>query len=227
MTPQTPPTDRPLTAGDVKLLSKLMDTLKPFAEVAEKLEHCHVVEICEPTPDNPSRNIIPMPREWFERAGDDLEAIVIQLHSGGVLSEGQASKMTGLNRIEVRKLSDAYRLSRPAASEGEDYTSPCGYEAKFIDGQWRVGMAGNLDCIHDAEITVHKHISDEWSETLAKRIAAALASPPVSEREREAIDRLKKGVWTGEKDSTTVNMCDLNDALAVIRRLTAQPQEPV
>ncbi len=86
---------------------KLIDTLKPFAEVAEKLKHCHVVEICEPTHDNPSRNIIPMPREWFERAADDLEVIAIQLHSDGVLSEGQTAKLTGLDRVEVRKQVDA------------------------------------------------------------------------------------------------------------------------
>ena len=105
---------------DKALYLKLIDTLKPFAEVAEKLKHCHVVEICEPTPANPSRNIIPMPREWFERAADDLEVIAIQLHSDGVLSEGQAAKLTGLDRVEVRKQSDALTPRHEApASEDE------------------------------------------------------------------------------------------------------------
>lgn len=94
-----------------KLLSRVIDTLKPFADVADKLRHCHVVEICEPHADNPSPNIVPLPREWFERAADDLEAAVIILHSEGVLSEGQASKMTGLGRVEVRKLVDATEAS--------------------------------------------------------------------------------------------------------------------
>jgi hypothetical protein len=94
-------------------LLKVVDTLKPFSEVAEKLRHCHVVEICEPHPDNPSPNIAVMPREWLERAGDDLEAAVIVLHRDGVLSEGQAAKMTGLDRVEVRKLSDALAASTP------------------------------------------------------------------------------------------------------------------
>ena len=114
------PTPGPLSGDDVKLLVKLLDTLKPFAEVAEKLKHCHVVEICEPSPDNPSRNIIPMPREWFERAGDDLEAIVIQLHATGVLSEGQASKITGLDRGAVRRLVDCLAPTAPVEASGSE-----------------------------------------------------------------------------------------------------------
>jgi len=94
-------------------LLKVVDTLKPFAEVAEKLRHCHVVEICELHPDNPSPNIAVMPREWLERAGDDLETAVIVLHRDGALSEGQAAKLTGLDRVEVRKLSDALAASTP------------------------------------------------------------------------------------------------------------------
>ena len=111
---------------EIALHLKLLDTLKPFAEVAEKLKHCHVVEICEPTPDNPSRNIIPMPREWFERAADDLEAIAIQLHADGTLSEGQAAKITGLDRVEVRKQTDAIlaAISTPAQASGERHPLP-------------------------------------------------------------------------------------------------------
>lgn len=111
---------------EIALHLKLLDTLKPFAEVAEKLKHCHVVEICEPTPDNPSRNIIPMPREWFERAADDLEAIAIQLHADGTLSEGQAAKITGLDRVEVRKQTDAIlaAISTPAQASGEPVAWP-------------------------------------------------------------------------------------------------------
>nr|WP_313425320.1 hypothetical protein [Brevundimonas diminuta] len=117
--------------GATKLHLKLLDTLKPFAEVAEKLKHCHVVEICEPTPENPSRNIIPIPREWFERAADDLEAIAIQLHGAGALSEGQASKLTGLDRVEVRKLSDALatREEAPERRECDD----CGFKGTSDD----------------------------------------------------------------------------------------------
>jgi len=114
------PTPGPLSAEDVKLLVKLLDTLKPFAEVAEKLKHCHVVEICEPSPDNPSRNIIPMPREWFERAGDDLEYIAIQLHASGVLSEGQASKITGLDRVSVRREIDHLAPTAPVEESGSE-----------------------------------------------------------------------------------------------------------
>lgn len=108
----------PLSGDDGKLLVKLLDTLKPFAEVAEKLKHCPVVEICEPTPNNPSRNIIPMPREWFERAGDDLQAIAIQLHAAGVLSEGQASKLTGLDRVEIRREVDRLAPNAPVEASG-------------------------------------------------------------------------------------------------------------
>lgn len=120
MTMTQAPTPGPLSAEDVKLLVKLLDTLKPFAEVAEKLKHCHVVEICEPSPDNPSRNIIPMPREWFERAGDDLEYIAIQLHASGVLSEGQTSKITGLGRVEVRREVDRLAPTDPVEASGSE-----------------------------------------------------------------------------------------------------------
>ena len=120
MTATQAPTPGPLSGDDVKLLVKLLDTLKPFAEVAEKLKHCHVVEICEPSPDNPSRNIIPMPREWFERAGDDLEYIAIQLHASGVLSEGQASKITGLDRVSVRREVDRLAPTAPVEASGSE-----------------------------------------------------------------------------------------------------------
>ena len=115
----TPTPGQPLSEADVSLLTKLIDTLKPFAEVADAFRQCHVVEICAPTPDNPSRQIMPMPREWFERAADDLEAVAIQLHHRGVLSEGQASKITGLDRVEVRKLADAYRPHAPVSCPGD------------------------------------------------------------------------------------------------------------
>jgi len=120
--------------GEVEaLFLKLIDTLKPLAEVAEKLAHCHVVEICEPHPDNPSPNIVPMPREWFERAADDMEAIAILLHGAGTLSEGQASKITGLDRVEVRKLADALAaLAQPPA--GYEDGRPAGWTYSFDDG---------------------------------------------------------------------------------------------
>jgi len=101
----------------VALPLKLIDTLKPLAIVAEKLKHCHVVEVCEPTADNPSRTTIPIPREWFERTADDLEAIAILMHGAGVLSEGQASTLTGLDRVEIRKQVDALTAA-PVREEG-------------------------------------------------------------------------------------------------------------
>ncbi len=101
----------------VALPLKLIDTLKPLAIVAEKLKHCHVMEVCEPTADNPSRTTIPMPREWFERTADDLEAIAILMHGAGVLSEGQAATLTGLDRVEVRKQVDALTAA-PVREEG-------------------------------------------------------------------------------------------------------------
>ena len=35
-----------------------------------------------------------------------MEAMLIRLHAEGVLSEGQTSKATGLDRVEIRKLAD-------------------------------------------------------------------------------------------------------------------------
>jgi hypothetical protein len=43
-----------------------------------------------------------------------------------------------------------------------------GWDARFIDGMWRVGMWGNLDTKHDAVISVNQHTSDGEE---AKRIA--------------------------------------------------------
>lgn len=157
--------EAPAREGVAKALYlKLIDTLKPFAEVAEKLKHCHVVEICEPTPDNPSRNIIPMPREWFERAADDLEVIAIQLHSDGVLSEGQTAKLTGLDRVEVRKQVDALTPRHEApASEGlrivdeASDTKPAMFEAP-AEG------AGERERLADAYIAGAMSVHEYWTE---------------------------------------------------------------
>lgn len=170
-----PPTDRPLTAGDVlpmmalamdKLMQAFPDDCIPSASVC--------VEVA---------NAVNAAKEVLERP------------------------------------------ATPAASEGEgEYTSPCGYEAKLINGQWRVGMAGNLDCVHDAEITVHKHVSDEWSAALAKRIAAALASPPVSERERELEGALRRLVDNhGAYIEALPGASGVSDLELARSLLTAQP----
>jgi len=129
----------------VDLPLKLIDTLKPLAVVAEKLKHCHVVEVCEPTPDNTSRNIIPMPREWFERTADDLEAIAVLMHGAGVLSEGQASALTGLDRVEIRKQVDALTAA-PVREEGGADLTPLADDpavSALCDSNYRAGaLAG-------------------------------------------------------------------------------------
>jgi|GEM_PF-2319173 len=139
----------------VDLPLKLIDTLKPLAVVAEKLKHCHVVEVCEPTADNPSRNIIPMPREWFERAADDLEAIAVLMHGAGVLSEGQASTLTGLDRVEVRKQADALTAA-PVREEG--------------------GAAGVASAAGMHFATVDHQLIGEGHETYAAALAEARSS---------------------------------------------------
>jgi hypothetical protein len=49
-----------------------------------------------------------------------------------------------------------------------------GWEARKIDGKWRVGMRGNLDTPHDAVITVHQHhATDEEAQRIAEWTAAA------------------------------------------------------
>lgn len=40
---------------------------------------------------------------------------LIRLHVEGVLSEGQASKATGLDRVTVRQLADDHKAKGPAA----------------------------------------------------------------------------------------------------------------
>ncbi|GAA0212711.1 hypothetical protein QOZ96_001086 [Brevundimonas nasdae] len=196
------------TRETVALHLKLLDTLKPFAEVAEKLKHCHVVEICEPTPDNPSRNIMPMPREWFERAGDDLEAIAIRLHADGALSEGQASKLTGMGRIEIRREVD--RLA-PVAGEGEvtlnwrkvetkaleEWRAEFGDYAVIVthghDNVWsyRVNNAGHLGfaSADEAKGQAHAALMKHLSARLAKaRKTVALYDRPSAPARSEALD---------------------------------------
>ena len=63
---------------------------------------------------------------------------------------------------------------------------PFGWEAKFVDHAWRVGMAGNLDTKHDASITVHDHYEDghtakEIAEFVAAQYNKALRQPTQSD----------------------------------------------
>jgi hypothetical protein len=49
------------------------------------------------------------------------------------------------------------------------------WEAKLLDGQWRIGLAGNLDVVHDAMITVHRQTdSYEQSENITHTIVRLL-----------------------------------------------------
>ncbi len=47
------------------------------------------------------------------------------------------------------------------------------WEAKAIDGEWRVGLKGNLDTVHDATITVHKHGEGDIDQRIAEWVADA------------------------------------------------------
>lgn len=46
-----------------------------------------------------------------------------------------------------------------------------GWQARFIDGKWRVGMRGNLDTVHDAVITVHRHHGNQEARQIAEWVA--------------------------------------------------------
>lgn len=206
----------------VALPLKLIDTLKPLAVVAEKLKHCHVVEVCEPTADNPSRNIIPMPREWFERTADDLEAIAVLMHSAGVLSEGQASTLTGLDRVEIRKQVDALTAA-PVREEGgavrqaildfnvEEYVD--GYEFSGDEGFYSPTedeRALLTDAIHgvisELSLTTREEAPAEAGEDQFSRIEAIVRRFP-----GPIISDLDHGRLTG------------NDVLDLIDALRAQP----
>jgi len=74
-----------------------------------------------------------------------------------------------------------------------------GWQAKKIDGAWRVGMTGNLDTVHDARLTVHRHEeTDEVAREVAEWVARAYnATPPGGVlggegREQELIRVLRK-----------------------------------
>lgn len=126
---------------------------------------------------------------------------------------------------EVRSLAAS---PQAPARDGGDYTSTSGYEAKLIDGQWRVGMAGNLDCIHDAEITIHKHISDEWAETLSKRIAAALTpreeAPAEGAGELDALSEAEFRVIYAMRNEAEKDFSDIQKAiLDAFDRENAEP----
>jgi hypothetical protein len=58
------------------------------------------------------------------------------------------------------------------------------WEAKLLGGAWRIGMAGNLDTVHDAQITVHRQTdSFEVSENIAHTIVRLLNMAEAMDKE--------------------------------------------
>lgn len=72
--------------------------------------------------------------------------------------------------------------SAPLAAAPRPTGEAVAWQAKMIDGQWRVGLRGNLDTVHDATITVHKHGEGDIDRHIAEWVADAhnadLAAPP-------------------------------------------------
>lgn len=99
-----------------------------------------------------------------------------------------------------------------------------GWEARFIDGAWRIGMKGNLDTKHDAVITVNQHTSDgEEAKRIAKWVSDQYnraLSPAQGDGMREDDDHCHG------PDDTWCNVCGLGipknpdgmrDALVVVK----------
>ncbi|MGX1693182.1 hypothetical protein [Brevundimonas naejangsanensis] len=212
----------------VALPLKLIDTLKPLAVVAEKLKHCHVVEVCEPIADNPSSNIIPMPREWFERAADDLEAIAVLMHGAGILSEGQASTLTGLDRVEIRKQVDALTAA-PVREEGGAVLR-IGDRVSLHSGgggticNIRYGIAMDLeDGSPDLGWAPQNFLDTDANDIIS---ATREEAPAEAGELAEAVERLTSAADFLEGDCVIVGDHEVrgDDLLAVLSTLRAQPQ---
>ncbi len=194
MTPQTPPTDRPLTAGDVPLLRE-GDVLR----CAEGQGRCAALITDEYITLNiegrlfsrvpPHFTFVSRPTTsdaegWIEWHGGEnpvpgkkvnVRMRGYSLHDTAVW---EADRQDWTYDPELGDAQDiiAYRIVRPS-SEGE-----CGYEMPGV----MVRLQDCLDAATAASVPV---------DTGDLRAAlAALASPPVSERERELEGALAKAV---------------------------------
>jgi hypothetical protein len=172
MTPQTPPTDRPLTAGDVPLLRE--------GDVLDVRSY-----------------------------GNEMKrAVLIRASAGDCLrvhEEGQA----GPNVWGIHRFSFVSRPATSAASEGEGVNA--------LVKELRLAACGLFELKNDRG-------DYGYFDTIADRLAA-LASPPVSERERELEGlvreflRMSVGIYGHPKDEDY----GLGLIHARARALTAQP----
>lgn len=136
----------------------------------------------------------------------------------------------------------AYRIARPgtsAASEGEGVSAWPEEMTPEMEQVWRSAFIGQGHLRRNQPGRVKHPESCERAayRALRKFVAkAALASPPVSERERELEGALRLaataiGCLTFDDEVRSIigntNFEILKANAAVIRRLTAQPQEPV
>ena len=97
----------------------------------------------------------------------------------------------------------------------DPYSHITGWKAAFIDGRWRVGMAGNLDTIHDAVININP--GPLASEGEAERVALWIA--------RQYNDALRRAHRPVEQEAVAWRVHDWADDWILFHDLKAAERE--
>lgn len=89
-----------------------------------------------------------------------------------VLYWGTAHQTNDVNRLaDLLATLITPEKDRNAVELPDPSSQRWGWEARKIDGKWRVGMKGNLDTIHDATVVVNGFGSDVEAQKTAMWIA--------------------------------------------------------
>lgn len=89
-----------------------------------------------------------------------------------VLYWGTAHQANDVNRLaDLLSTFTTPEKDRNAVDLPDPASHHWGWEARKIDGKWRVGMKGNLDTIHDAIIDVWSPFGDAEAQKTAMWIA--------------------------------------------------------
>jgi len=236
MSPQTPPTDRPITAGEPLWMVHVLgpDEIYPAPDHATAVEWCAGMNEAIPESDV---LCVAVPALWtgsskdhaagLKDARDAFSALASPAMSAA--SEGEVVNDDVMFLLMKRGL--YYRPNAMGYTGIKDHAGRYTEDEARSHAEWPSGVTAiravdapdfSEACFDDL---ARAHLTKKLDE--AKQTIAALASPPVSERERE----LAFGV---DDLAQEIRRVDGNHSLgagalaeALMPFLTAQPQEPV
>jgi hypothetical protein len=103
------------------------------------------------------------------------EGIPYQINADGAfaLIRQAAEDRRALKALAASTPVGCWEGSRPQEAVPTEQAADSSYqwEARLLNGQWRVGLKGNLDTVHDATITVHKHGEGDIDQRIAEWVA--------------------------------------------------------